>query len=551
MSAPASIQARLGPIVPGLANRPGGVWDVTQHGVDATGRTDVTARLSVLAAQAHTAQAALYFPKGTYQIAHWPTLGTVVAGIPVLVGQRWIGAPGSILYIPHGLSKSKAGWHGAWFSGLTFAAPNASGEKLFGRGSRNLYFDTCIIQDCAPAFLDGPTEWVTFYACQFTSTAAYTQRNTAPRTGYGPCTGQIQQTVGNVGQHFTVAACTFQFAPHGASGALIQLEGSGLIGDYLITGNDLLTDELPDYLVDAGIDVEPHQPTPITDVTITNNRLANTRIYVAGVTSATITGNTLRFTAVGMHPAPYHPPFCGNVDNGKHQGKTTEPGLGQAILGYTSYPSHKPPAGTITIQRNTITYTAQNTAAPAIPFFFSQGGRIERLIITDNVITQPPNAKPVTVQGQVFPPCIAYLEPGLTPGGWGSATFSRNTVYWNPTATAPLVQANLAAGDTTQIVIQGNTVHGVNGPVARLVGYDKNSDPGVTGVGQDIINGNTPAAANTVVRTFQRFQPFTPGVSTPTPWYRNPLVWGGAAMAGTLGYGLWARTAHRWPFRSA
>ncbi len=550
MTTPAYIQHRLGPVVPGLANRPGGVWDVTQRGVDATGRTDVTARLSVLAAQAHVARAALYFPAGRYWIAHWPTLGTPVAGVPSLVGQRWIGAPGSILYITQGLSKSKAGWHGAWFSGITFAAPNASGEKLFGGGSHNLYFDACTIQDCAPAFLDGPTEWVTFYACRFTSTSAYTQSNRSP-TGYGPCTGQIQQTVGNVGQHFTVAACAFQFAPHGQSGALIQLEGSGLIGDYLITDNDLLTDELPDYLVDAGIDVEPHQPTPITDVTITNNRLANTRIYIAGVTNATIYGNDLRFTAVGMHPAPYHPPFCGNVDTGKHQGKTTEPGLGQAILGYTSYAPNKPPAGTITIQQNTITYTAQNTTVPPVPFFFSQGGRIDQLIIADNIITQPPRAVSVVVEGQTFPPCIAYLEPGLTTGGWGSVVFRDNTIFWDAVATTPLVQANLAQGDTTRITIQNNTVHGLDGPVAHLVGYDKNTNPGVTGVDQSIVNGNIPAAANTVVRTFHRFKPFTPGVSATAAWYTNPLVWGGAATVGALGYGVWARTRCRWPFGSS
>lgn len=570
MTMPSSVLSRLGPVVPGLANRPGGSWDVTQYGLNGDGTTDNTAALVRLAYRAQQANAALVFPAGVYWIKDWRQLGWSVAGQLVMVSQRWISTQGAIIRTSQALDQSEVQWHGLWASGITWQAPNAPGEKLFGGGSRNLLFESCIIQDCAPAFLDGPDEYVTFYGCLFNSTAAYIAQMVG---GYGPCIGQIQQTIGNVHQHFTVDSCSFQFAPHGQAGSLISLEGSGLIGDYLINNNHLLTDNLPDYLIDAGIDVEPHQNTPITDVTITNNYIWNTRIYIAGVTTAEIAYNTHYIGSVAMNPAPYAHPYCGNVNymacpppNGStpggpvkqycNRGKTSEPALGPAILGYSSwYPGSPTPAsGTISIHNNQITYGRTINKIPAVPFSFGQGGRIAHLSITDNTITQAAGAKSVPWQGALVHPVIAYLEPGTIPGGWGQVTFSGNTIHWAAQSAAQLVQVNLGQNDATQITITANRVLvQPNATLATLTGgYNKNTDPGAT-ADTSTVTGNSPAIANTTIRTYVPFKGAPPGagstISTPaTPWYQQKRVWAGVGVVGLGGYGVWAWKTHRWPF---
>ena len=573
MSLPSAVFQRLGLVVPGLANRPGGSWDVTQYGLHPQATTtptaqlvDQTAALVHLAYRAYQANAALIFPAGLYWIADWRKLGWSSAGQLVMVSQRWISTQGAILRTSQALNQSEVQWHGFWASGLTFQAPNAPGEKLFGAGSRNLLFEQCTIQDCAPAFLNGAEEWVTFYGCLFNSTAGYTAQKLG---SYGPCVGQIQQTIGNVHQHFTVDSCSFQFAPHGQAGSLISLEGSGLIGDYLINNNHLLTNNLPDYLIDAGIDVEPHQDQPITDVTITNNYIWNTRIYIAGVTNAEIAYNTQYIGPVAMNPARYPHPYCGNVNTMAcppphgpvkrycNRGKTSEPALGPAILGYSSWNpgSPTPASDSISIHNNQITYGPTANIVPAVPFSFGQGGKIGHLSITNNTITQAAGAKSVTWHGALVHPVIAYLEPGTIPGGWGQVTFSGNTIHWAAQSAAQLVQVNLGQNDQTQITITANRVLvQPNATLATLTGgYNKNTDPGAT-ADTSTVNGNSPAVANTTIRTYVPFKGAPPGAGSASaiaapPWYRQKRVWAGAAGIGVVGYGVYAWKRRRWPFQ--
>lgn len=568
MTMPNHVYSRLGSVVQGLANRPGGSWDVTQHGLRAQPLStptsqvvDQTAALVALAYRAYQANAALVFPAGLYGIADWRKLGWSSAGQLVMVSQRWMSTQGAVIRTGQALNQSEVQWHGLWVSGLTFQAPNAPGEKLFGGGSRNLLFESCTIQDCAPAFLDGSDEYATFYGCLFNSTTGYTAQKIG---SYGPCVGQIQQTIGNVHQHFTVDSCSFQFAPHGQAGSLISLEGSGLIGDYLINANHLLTDNLPDYLIDAGIDVEPHQDQPITDVTITNNYIWNTRIYIAGVTNALIANNTHYIGPVAMNPAPYAHPYCGNVNymacpppHGPvkqycNRGKTSEPALGPAIIGYSSWTPGQPnPAsGTITIQNNRIQYGPTANKVAAIPLSFGQGGRIEKLVITGNTIIQAQGAKKVSG----FNPVIAYLEPGTVTGGWGSVEFTQNTIHWAAVNPGQLVQVNLGPKDTTAITITQNTVIAQSGYslAAFTGGYDKNTDVGIQADSYTVAN-NTPAVANKVLRTYVKFAGPPPGAvstnpSSAPPWYQQKRVWAGVGVVGLGGYGVWAWQQHRWPF---
>lgn len=565
---PTRVASRLGPVVPGLANRPGGVWTVTappapyaRYRVLPNGQ-DQAAALSLLAYHASRQGAALHFPAGVYLIPDWRQLGWLSAGQRVMTSQRWIGEAGAVLRTLQALNNEKVYWHGAWFSGLTFQAPNAPGEKLFGGGVQNLFFHQCTIQNCAPDFLDGGEAWVTFYACLFNASADYV-RTTAG--GYGPCTPQIQQTIGNVKQHFTVDTCSFQFAPHGQSASLISLEGSGLIGDYLINGNHLLDANRPDYLIDAAIDVEPHQAQPISDIAITNNYVWNSRIYIAGVQTATIANNTIHLGKVGQAPAPFVAPYCGNTNtlSGQRWHDRGKRGygysLGPAIIGYNSHGNLKngqpnpsvpnPPAGTITIANNTISYAAVANPQPPIPFWFQQGGTIQALTIQGNRVVQNGQAVTITTKKVVEPPVIAYLSPGAEPGGgWGTVTLADNRIQWGARSKAALVQLNVAAGRSVQqITITGNTITGATGTLSA--GLALNATTQAVAQPPAAVARNTPAIANQIVTTGYTFGGPPPASNPlPTPWYRNPRTWLLAGGAGMAGYGIYAYERRRWPF---
>ena len=448
-----------------------------------------------------------------------------VRAFPALIsGRDFVGTPDAVWWfgavLPAGQTAAVL-WQACRFTGLTFTAPGASGFTLFGANSADLTFTGCTVRDFTPKFLNGAAANIVVQHCTFT------------QSDHPPAV--LDQSLANVAGAFTVTGCAFQFRQTSGADTFIQVYGGpAATGPYTFTGNVILTDQRPGYVIDAAIDVEPHQSGPVGSVTIANNLIANGSIYVSGAQNAVVAGNTIHFTDLLYQQSPDH----------------TSP-----ITLYNSAPQFGgtiPPAGTIAITGNTVVCDPAPTTAKVQPLWAHGSGAIHALTIAGNQFSLNPDAVATATNAGQYK--AGWFDPSVT-AGWGTLVVRDNLLHvpgpWR--TPGPLWGLTISPRGTVDAVsFTGNQLLGGGGAPA-WVAITATAAP--ASVGTLTLTGNTDVGASIPLASLgggatlgAAIVGSNPGfLPVPLPHSRAPIPWGplalgtGALAAGAAAWWAWRR----------